>query len=187
VKGPSPAPGSTRIRPVRADEYERLGDLLVEAYNSIPGSWPDPEYDNRLRAVAERAATASVLVIVDEGGDLLGGLTYVGGGESLSALADAPNQAEIRMFALRPSAQGRGVGHVLLEHAIERARDERRTWLWLSTSPWMTNAQRLYARLGFRRMPEHDHSEHSSGRDFELWAYVLDLETEPDRRPRPDG
>lgn len=39
----------------------------------------------------------------------------------------------------------------------------------------MTRAQRLYESMGFRRIPERDHVEISSGLRFELVAYSLEL------------
>jgi ribosomal protein S18 acetylase RimI-like enzyme len=163
-----------RIRLVGADDYDVLGELIVAAYNSIPGCVPDPEYDDQLRRVAERAGQALVVVAVDDSDVVLGGLTYVSGPGPLAALA-GDEASEVRMFAVRPDCQRQGVGRHLMEWCIGRAKDEQRRCLVLSTSPWMTTAQRLYASLGFKRTPERDRYVVSSGLRFDLHAYALDL------------
>lgn len=43
----------------------------------------------------------------------------------------------------------------------------------------MSDAQRLYEQYGFRRVPQRDRLASSSGREFELWAYLLDAMTQP--------
>lgn len=71
------------VRPVGPEEHERLGDLTVAAYHSIPGEMAHQDaYDLQLRDVARRAATSCVLVAVTAGGELLGGVTYVSGPEA---------------------------------------------------------------------------------------------------------
>ena len=119
-------------------------------------------------------AQACVLVAVDSSGAVLGGVTYAVGGGRLANLAEGA-EAEIRMLAVAPHSRGRGVGRALAEACIRRARAEGRGRLWLETSPWMTDAQALYRRLGFARVPDRDRVEVSSGAAFELWAYCLEL------------
>jgi ribosomal protein S18 acetylase RimI-like enzyme len=80
----------------------------------------------------------------------------------------------LRMFAVAATARGHGIGRRLVEACLDRAPQGTLRRLWLSTSPWMTDAQRLYDALGFERAPCHDHTEHSSGQTFELLAYVRD-------------
>jgi ribosomal protein S18 acetylase RimI-like enzyme len=123
--------------------------------------------------VSERAAVVPVLVAATEFG-VVGTLTYVPGPGPLAELAQT-GDAEIRMFAVHPSAQGTGAGSALLDFAIQMATDDRRRSMVLSTSPWMTAAQALYASRGFVREPQLDRFEDSSGVSFELFAYRLTL------------
>jgi ribosomal protein S18 acetylase RimI-like enzyme len=114
-----------------------------------------------------------VLVAVDEASDrVLGCVTYVPGpGTPLSELA-GPDEAEFRMLGVAPDAQGRGVGEALVRACIARARAEGRVRLVLSTTDPMEAAQRLYARLGFRRAPSRDWEPVPGVR---LIVYVLEL------------
>ncbi|MBA2607921.1 MAG: GNAT family N-acetyltransferase [Actinobacteria bacterium] len=158
------------VREARAEEFDRIGELIVGAYDSIAGSVTDPEYNETLRRVHERADAVPVLVAVGPTGDVIGSLTYVPGPGPFAELA-RPGEAEIRMFAVAPDARGAGVGGALLDAAINRAIETKRRAIVLSTSSWMSAAQRLYRTRGFERDVALDRFDDSSGTRFELFAY----------------
>src|SRR5262249_10587553 len=64
--------------------------------------------------------------------------------------------ASIRTLAVAPEVRARGVGEALARECLNRARERGATAVGLHTSPLMASANRLYARLGFRRAPEFD-------------------------------
>jgi GNAT superfamily N-acetyltransferase len=149
------------IRPVRLAEYQAVGDLTVAAYDGVyPATMAGQDevrrYEAELRDVAGRVAGAEVLVAVDGDGGVLGAVTYVPDASSPLAEFDAPDAAGIRMLAVAPAAQGRGVGEALTRACIDRATSAGRAALLLDSTEWMTTAHRLYGRLGFERAPELD-------------------------------
>lgn len=147
------------IRLVRPDEHEHVGELTVRAYAAINPSWAHDdldEYASELRDVAGRVSGADVLVAVDGEGTVLGGVTYVGDRSSPSAEFDEPDTAGIRMLAVAPEAQGRGVGEALTRACIDRAAATGRAQIVLHSTEWMLAAHRIYERLGFRRDPALD-------------------------------
>jgi ribosomal protein S18 acetylase RimI-like enzyme len=73
-------------------------------------------------------------------------------------LVSGPGEAEIRALAVRPEAQGSGVGRMLLRKLIERAAEIGVRQLLLSTQPDMRAAHRLYEEAGFTRLPDRDWS-----------------------------
>ncbi|HJW22457.1 MAG TPA: GNAT family N-acetyltransferase [Candidatus Limnocylindrales bacterium] len=158
------------IREARPEEYAAIGELTMIAYR---GTGEIVEgYADELLDVAGRAREVPVLAAIDEAtGDLLGTATYVPGPGPYHE-GDFGAAASMRMLAVAPEAQGRGIGRALVEVCIERARAAGRPGLALYTRPVMTAAQRLYESLGFRRVPGLDWQ-------FEpgewLWAYRLDL------------
>lgn len=168
-----PQPGAPLpfvIREARPDEYAALGELTVDAYR-VAGE-TDPSYVPELRDVAGRAHEVPVLVAVEEGsGRLLGTATYVPGPGAYHE-GDFGETASMRMLAVAPEAQGRGVGRALVEACVERARAAGRPGLALYTRPFMAAAHHLYESLGFVRVPELDW-EYEPGEW--LWAYRLDL------------
>jgi len=57
----------------------------------------------------------------------------------------------IRGMAILPTARGQGIGEALLEHIESFAREQGCERLFLSTTPFLTRAIRLYEHFGFRR------------------------------------
>ena len=168
------------IRDITPRDYEDVAALTVAAYERIaaPGEWGPGSprgglsdgYRKELLSVADRAMHAVVVVAEDEG-RVVGAVTYVPGRGPYAEFSD-PDAAGIRMLAVHPDAQGRGIGEALIKECIERARRERRTRIILHTTDWMRAAIRLYERLGFRRSPGHDFSPAES---ICLLSYTLDL------------
>ena len=62
--------------------------------------------------------------------------------------------AYIRGMAVLPSARGTGMGSALLQHAEKWAIDKQCVRLFLSTTPFLSEAVRLYETFGFRRTDE---------------------------------
>jgi GNAT superfamily N-acetyltransferase len=166
------------IRLGRSEEFAAVGDLVVEVYDAI-----DPfglgEYADELRDVAGRAASAEILVAVDDDGSLLGAVTYVPGPTSAVAEFDDPDAAGIRMLAVAQQAQGRGIGRALVDACLDRARAAGRRQVLLHTTDWMATAHRLYAGMGFERDPSMDwHAPESEG---EFWLRGFRLQLDGDR------
>jgi GNAT superfamily N-acetyltransferase len=161
------------IRPVRPDEYEALGDLTVAAYRTTPVFTPEQEaYFVELRDVERRATTSCVLVAVTPAGELLGGVTYVGGPDDPYSEELREGEAGIRMLAVDPARRGRGVGRALTQACLDRATSEGRRRMVLHTGEWMPAAVRLYNRMGFVRRPELDFTP-VQGVDLIAYAYEL--------------
>jgi ribosomal protein S18 acetylase RimI-like enzyme len=159
-----------QVRPVRPDEYEAAGRVVLAAYEAVPGEHMSGGYARQLVDVGRRAVEAEVLVAVDQ--DLLGCITFVADDRSPWAEELAGGEAAIRMLAVDPAAQRRGVGQALLDACLERARQLGRGAVFLHSTPWMVAAHALYLRAGFVRLPERDWVPVP---DVMLWAFRLDL------------
>lgn len=75
---------------------------------------------------------------------IVGTVAAVGNGEGLY----------IRGMAVRPIARGKGIGELLMERVERFALENGHRRMWLSTTPFLDRAIRLYERLGFRRSDE---------------------------------
>ncbi|MFC3495539.1 GNAT family N-acetyltransferase [Glycomyces rhizosphaerae] len=171
-----------QIRPVLPGEHEALGDVSIRSYlegGLLLGGLDDP-YAPNLRDVSLRAASATVLVAVEREGAvgessgpaLLGGVTLAFHGSPMAQLA-GPGEAEIRMLAVDPAAQGRGVGSALAKACVAGARADAGTKrVVLCSQQAMTTAHRVYTRLGFERAPDLDWYPLP---DVLLWGFRLDL------------
>jgi ribosomal protein S18 acetylase RimI-like enzyme len=143
------------VRLARPGELEEVGRLTVEAYLADGLVNPAGSYAASLADASRRARDAELLVAVDPGGMLLGTVTVC---TPDSPLADCsrPGELELRMLAVTPGARRRGVGEVLVRTVLARATEIGAYRVVLLTGEKMHAAQRLYARLGFIRMPERD-------------------------------
>lgn len=145
------------IRPARADELAAVGALTAAAYVADGRITAEDPYADRLRDAAARARDAELLVAVGPDDTLLGTATHVPPGTPFAELG-ADGEAEIRMLAVAPAARGAGVGRLLSEACVDRARATGCAAVALSSGTWMAAAHRLYERLGFVRTPERDWS-----------------------------
>jgi len=146
------------VRPAEVGEFEAVAALTVGAYDAsgqLDGD--NADYAAELADVKHRATVSDILVAVDDAGELLGAVSFLLAGSPYAELAE-PGQAEFRALAVRPGAQGRGVGAVLVRACVDRARDLGTSAVVLCTRDRNETAQRLYRREGFVRVPELDFS-----------------------------
>ena len=150
---PRPAAPSLTVEQARPDDFARIAQLTVDVY--VGGGLATPAYAPELADVAGRAERAELLVVRDPSGRVVGSVALVLTGDFGNVItSDA--EAAFRMLVVDPSAQGEGVGELLVTTCLARARAAGKRWMVISTDPLMTTAHRLYERLGFIRLPERD-------------------------------
>lgn len=143
------------IRPARPDEHDVVGALTVRAFATIPGFDAGHDgYTAVLADVATRARTCEILVALDDG-RVVGAVTYVPGPGPLAEF-DEPGGSGLRMLAVEPGHEGRGIGTALTRTCLDRAAASGRCLMVLHTSEHNVAAESLYVRLGFRRTPQRD-------------------------------
>lgn len=143
------------VRRARLGELEQVGELTVRAYATFTRGAADP-YVERLRDAASRAAGAELWVAV-EGDRLLGNVTYCPPGSAYREVA-RDDEGEFRMLAVDPAARGAGAGTALAALCEERAQAHGAVGMAISSLAEMTEAHRIYARLGYGRDPGRDWS-----------------------------
>ena len=144
------------IRLAASAEFPAVAELCVAAYTPFVAG--DHHYLAVLRDVARRASEAELLVAAEpDDGRVLGTVTLVPDGGPLGEIA-AASEAEFRMLAVDPAAQGLGVGTALLRRVLDDSRRRGNDGVVCSSLPEMRAAHRIYQRLGFRRVPERDWS-----------------------------
>ncbi len=163
------------IRPVAPDEHDAVDALIATAYEFDYG--PTPHGEDELQHSVVRAERFEVWNAADgETGELLGSITTPrDGGEQL--LEDAtPNELDFRLLAVSPRARRRGVGAALTRHVVDLARERGLRRVFLKSAPNMTGAHRLYESLGFRRDPDRDGLVIDGVVQFDLFAFVVDVD-----------
>lgn len=150
------------IRPIRDGEVIAEPGLIAAAFTAGPyGHLPvSAERHAFERDVSGRAASGTVLVAVaggsaEAGERLLGTASVLRAGTPYSRVARG-GEAEVRLVAVAPDAQGAGMGEALMRASMETALGWGADALLLDTGELNTRAQALYERLGFDRLPERD-------------------------------
>lgn len=157
------------IRDCREEDCALVADIILRAY--APGVPADDPYREDLADTRKRMGEAQVLVAWLDG-QAVGTITCCLPGSAHGEIA-RDNESELRMLAVDPARQGRGIGRALLESVIAQARAAGYDALVLSTASWMTHAHRLYTRLGFVHTPERDWRPRP---DVALVTYRLNLQ-----------
>lgn len=159
------------IRPAHDEELTAVGALTFDAYAADGLVTAASPYAADLRDASARAREAELYVAVDEGGHLVGTVTFCPQASAYREVA-AGSEGEFRMLAVAPGARRRGVAESLVRLCVERSEELGYDAVVLSSLPAQRAAHRLYERIGFRRVPERDWRPRP---DVELLAFRLDL------------
>lgn len=161
-------PVTVLVEPADPADFPAIADLTVQTY--VSQGWAGPGYQQQLADVAGRAARAQLLVARLDG-RLVGSVALVLDGD-FGEVTAGPEEAAFRMLVVDPAARGQGIGEALVTACLQRAAAAGATTMVLSTDPRMHAAHRLYARLGFTRLPERDWSP-MPGTDLLVYALPL--------------
>ena len=175
------------VRDARPDELDAVSAVLsasYEEYLPAAGSGLSAEerraWDGYRADIADVASRApySDQVIAEVDGTILGAVTFYGPGREALYPNEAaaqhwpPEWASFRLLGVLPEARGRGVGRILTDECIRRARDIGAPVLALHTTVLMAVARNMYVKMGWKRAPEYDFFPMP---DFTVEAYTLDL------------
>ncbi len=137
------------IRRATARDAAIIADILLAAFAEFRPIYTEPGFD---------ATTPSAEVIRER---LLAGpswLAFVGAraAGTVSCLMNG-RRCYLRSMAVLPGERHRGIGPALLQEVERFAADQGASSIYLSTTPFLHDAIRLYERCGFRRTEEQPH------------------------------
>jgi predicted N-acetyltransferase YhbS/SAM-dependent methyltransferase len=162
------------VRAVIAAAYEQYrGDLSPSLFASYLSQLLDLE-----------ARSDGELVVAERDGRVIGTVTFQSDGTT-TGFGWPPGWAVVRALAVDPSHRGDGIGRLLVQWCVDRARSLGVAHLGLHTATMMTAAIALYESLGFRPDPAHDIDaddviEAPDGDAPRLIGYSLDIADTPD-------
>lgn len=136
------------LRPIRPEDDPAVAAVIRAVMPEFGASGPgfaihDAEVDFMSRAYGGPRAR---YFVVERDGRVVGG----GGVGPLAGAEDGV--CELRKMYFLPAARGEGMGETLLATCIEAARSFGYSTMYLETLTGMDAAQRLYEKLGFRRL-----------------------------------
>lgn len=172
------------IRDLRQNEFEALGQLMVEVYSNLEGfPKPDeqPRYYELLAGIGRftEKREARVLVAVSAVEELVGGVVYFGDMAEYGSGGTATtvrNASGIRLLGVSPRFRSLGAGRALTCACIRLAREKGNSQVILHTTQAMRVAWGLYERLGFERSEDLDFSQQG----LAVFGFRLRLSTVPE-------
>lgn len=152
------------IRKAKQDEYDVIGDLLVNVYSNLKG-FPkvkdQPKYYELLQNVGELTKTTGVelLVAVGNDGSVGGSVVYFNDmkdyGSGGTAIEEK-NACGFRLLAVSPKFRGLGLGKLLTCACIEKGKNNKKEVIVIHTTQSMKLAWKMYERLNFKRAQDLD-------------------------------
>jgi ribosomal protein S18 acetylase RimI-like enzyme len=96
------------------------------------------------------------MIVVTDAEDQILGFALLTRGPPEPCIKDVPKQVQLQRIYLHPSAQGRGVGKLLLATVEREAKRQGFENLWLMVYEKNYKAIRIYEKLNFKTVGTHD-------------------------------
>jgi len=146
----SKPPSNALIRSAVIDEAAAIAAVLYQAFVEFESLYTPAAFAATTPAsdqIQKRWSEGPVWVVAD-GSQFVGTVSAVPKGEGLY----------IRSMAVLPSYRGQGIGYILLQEVEHFAEAQGNRRMFLSTTPFLAGAIRLYERFGFHRSNDGPHA-----------------------------
>lgn len=151
------------IREIQQKDNETIKNIIRNALTEFGGNRPGTAYydEDILNMADAYKDSRSAYFVAELDGEVVGG----GGFKHLNK---APtNYCELQKVYIKKEVRGKGIGKLLVEKCIEKAKEAGYEYMYLETFPNMLKAQILYKKLGFNNL---DHSIGDTGhKTNEIW------------------
>ncbi|HAS45141.1 MAG TPA: GNAT family N-acetyltransferase [Microscillaceae bacterium] len=152
------------LRNAQPEEHAAIGQLMVKVYAQLEGfATPaeQPKYYETLTNVGSFTQNPGVelLVAVSAEGAIGGAVVffddmqfYASGGKA----TQEKNAAGFRLLAVDPTHRGHGLGRLLTEACIDKAKEAKVNQLIIHSTNTMKVAWKMYENMGFQRSTDLD-------------------------------
>ncbi|UBM59490.1 GNAT family N-acetyltransferase [Marinilongibacter aquaticus] len=152
------------VRKAKPEDFVAAGELMVQVYSQLEGFPKEneqPAYYNLLRNVGEFTAKpdTELFVAASPAGDIDGAVVFFGDMQYYNSGGTATqekNAAGFRLLAVNPNTRGAGIGKLLTEHCINKAKELKLQQIVIHTTEAMAVAWKMYEKLGFKRAEDLD-------------------------------
>ena len=152
------------VRNAKLTEFVETGKLMVQVYSQLEGfpkESEQPDYYKMLANVGEltKKPETELLVAVTPDGKIAGCVVYFSDMKYYGSGGTATmeqNAAGFRLLAVDPLYRGQGIGKLLTNECIRKAKDKKLDQLIIHTTMAMQTAWKMYEKLGFKRSEDLD-------------------------------
>jgi len=149
-------------------EDDELSELLSRVY--VAGGFTDPHEAVTLFEPSAVRKRGLIIAARENQNSRLAGVIILVPPDSPARRLAQDNEAEIHLFGVQPEYRRQGLGRMLVEAAVDRAKQSGYTKIILWTQSAMSTAQNLYEAKGFIHVDDFQRN----GRDFRVYELRLD-------------
>ena len=156
--------GEYIIRNANPEEFEEIGKLMVSVYSQLEG-FPkqdeQPAYYKMLADIGELTMKpgTELFVAVSDDGKIGGAVVYFSDMQYYGSGGTATkekNAAGFRLLAVDDAVRGKGVGKLLTNECIRKAKDKKLSQVIIHSTKAMQTAWKMYEGIGFKRSEDLD-------------------------------
>jgi len=155
---------NTIVRNAKSSEFSEIGKLMVNVYSQLegfPNESDQPEYYKMLANIGEltKKPATELLVAISSEKKLYGAVVYFSDMQfygSGGIATKEKNASGFRLLAVDPEARGKGIGKLLTQECIKKARIHNHRNVVIHTTKAMQVAWDMYEKLGFKRSKDLD-------------------------------
>ena len=152
------------VRNAMPGEFEEIGKLMVQVYSRLDGFPKESEQPNYYKMLANigeftNKPGTELLVAASADDKIAGGVVYFSDMKYYGSGGTATkeqNASGFRLLAVDPLMRGEGIGKLLTNECIRKAKDLKVYQVIIHTTMSMQTAWRMYENLGFKRSADLD-------------------------------
>ena len=152
------------IRNAKPSEFEEIGQLMVEVYSQLEGFPKESEQPNYYKMLANIGELTTkpetqLLVAVSDNDKIAGAVVYFSDMQYYGSGGTATkeqNASGFRLLAVDPLTRGQGIGKLLVEECIAKAKDKKHSQMIIHSTKAMQTAWKMYENMGFKRSEDLD-------------------------------
>ena len=152
------------IRNAKPAEFEEIGKLMIQVYSQLEGfpkESEQPDYYKMLAQIGEltNKPETELLVAVSNEGKISGAVVYFSDMKYYGSGGTATKEQKasgFRLLAVDPLTRGHGIGKLLVNECIRKAKDKKLSRVIIHTTMAMQTAWKMYEGLGFKRSEDLD-------------------------------
>lgn len=147
------------IQNAKHGQFDEIGKLMVQVYSQLQGFPTAIEQPNYYKMLANIGTltdnpTTELLIAVTAENTIMGAVVYFsdmqfyGSGGTATKELDASG---FRLLAVDPAARAKGIGKLLVNECIRKAKDNKHNQMIIHSTMAMQIAWKMYENMGFRR------------------------------------